>query len=657
VNRNHSRALVLAALLVTGFGVAHADPLNVETLDLSKMSAGWQKPLLNQSVGGAPLKVAGQTFARGIGTHADSQLALNVFGSATHFSALVGVDDETGGKGSVTFEIYADRKLKATSGPMRGNDKPRRLDVDLTGAQQIALVAQSGDDGIEFDHADWLEPTLTMNGAPVRPVVVDAPPLTGVDDETPLPIFASAQAAQQPQIHGARVVGTTPGRPFLFAVPATGEGPLSFRAKGLPAGLKLDPRTGFISGTTASGGTYTVGLEVRGARGVARRDLVIVAGTHQLAQTPPMGWNSWNIYHGDVDETKVRSATDQIVRLGLQNHGYRYVNIDDCWQGARLPDGTIRVNKKFGDMKALGDYIHSKGLLFGIYSSPGPQTCAGYEGSFGHEVQDAKSYASWGADYLKYDWCSYESVANGTGTLAFDGLERQKHPYAVMRQALDGTGRDIVYSLCQYGMGDVWKWGDDPDMKANLWRTTGDIGPNYASMTSIAFAQSDHALYAGPGHWNDPDMLFLHALKPNEQLTHLTLWSLLAAPLLIGSDLSVAPTFTVNALCNDEMIEIDQDPLGHAAQRRANRGSTQVWSRPLWNGTTAVGLFNTGRTKTRVSAKWIELGLRGTQGVHDVWARRDLGRFKDEITLDVPAHGAQFLIIGTPKTSDYSPKM
>ena len=656
VNLCSSRVAALAALLVAGLGVAHADVLNVETLDLSKMTSGWQKPLLNQSVDGKPLQVGGQTFARGIGTHADSQLTFNVFGTATRFSALVGVDDEAGGKGSVVFEVYADGKLKATSGAMRGNNKPRRIEADVTGARQIALVAQSSDDGIEYDHADWLEPTLTLsNGAPVKPVAVAAPLLTGVDDETAIAIFPSSKPASEPQIHGARVVGATPGRPFLFAIPATGDGPLSFRAKGLPPGLRLDARSGFISGTLGSEGTYTVALEVRGAKGVANRNLVILAGDHKLAQTPPLGWNSWNIYYCGVDEAKVRAATDQIVRLGLQNHGFQYVNIDDCWQAPRLADGTIGVNQKFGDMKALGDYIHSKGLLFGIYSSPGPKTCAGYDGSYGHELQDAKSYASWGVDFLKHDWCSYESVADGTGPTKFDGLERHKHPYSLMRSALDKTNRDIVYSLCQYGNGDVWKWGDDPDVKGNLWRTTGDIGPSYASMTSIGFAQSDHAPYAGPGHWNDPDMLFLHALKPNEQITHLTLWSLLAAPLLIGSDLSKVSDFTVDALCNDEMIDIDQDPLGRAAQRRAQRGATQVWSRPLWNGTTAVGLFNTGRSKTRVSAKWIELGIRGNQPVRDVWTRRDLGRFSNEVTFEVPAHGAQFLIIGTPKANDYVP--
>ncbi|BCM93996.1 alpha-galactosidase A [Abditibacteriota bacterium] len=650
-----SRGILASALLVAGIGVAHAADLNVETLDLSKMSAGWQKPLANKSVAGADLKVAGQTFARGIGTHADSQLAINVFGTATHFSALVGIDDEAEGKGSVVFEIYADGKLKATSGVMHANNKPKRLEADITGAKQIALVAQSNDDGIDYDHADWLEPTLTLNdAAPVKPVAVEAPNLAGVDDEAPLPIFASAKPSAEPQIHGARVVGSTPGRPFLFAVPTTGEGPLKFSAKGLPTGLKIDADTGFITGTLGSAGTYTVALEVRGPRGVARRNLTLIAGAHKLAQTPPLGWNSWNIYYCGVDEDKVRAATDEIVSLGLQKHGFRYVNIDDCWQAPRLADGTIGVNTKFGEMKALGDYIHSKGLLFGIYSSPGPKTCAGYDGSYGHEDQDAKSYASWGVDYLKHDWCSYGGVADGNGPTPMDGLERQKHPYATMRRALDGASRDIVYSLCQYGMGDVWKWGADPDISANLWRTTGDIGPSYASMTNIGFAQSDHALYAGPGHWNDPDMLFLHALKPNEQLTHLTLWSLLAAPLLIGSDLSKATPFTLDALSNDEMIDIDQDPLGHAAERRAQRGSTQVWSRPLWNGTIAVGLFNLGRAKTKVSAKWIELGLRGAQPVRDVWARHDMGRFTDEVALDVPAHGAQYLIIGTPNAADYT---
>ncbi len=650
-----SQGVLVAALLVAGIGMARAADMKVETLDLSKMSAGWQVPLADKSVGGAPLKVAGQTFENGIGTHADSQLAINVFGTATHFSTLVGVDDEVGGKGSVVFEIYVDGKLVATSGTMHGGNKPKKLEADITGAKQIALVVQSNDDGIDSDHADWLQPTLTLNdAAPVKPIAVDAPRLTDVDDETPLPIFQSSKPAPAPEIHGARVVGTTPGRPFLFAVPATGDGPLKFSAKALPTGLKIDANTGFVTGTLGSEGTYTVALEVRGSKGVATRNLTIIAGVHKLSQTPPMGWNSWNIYYCGVDEAKVRAATDEIVGLGLQKHGFRYVNIDDCWQAPRLADGTIGVNTKFGEMKTLGDYIHSKGLLFGIYSSPGPKTCAGYDGSFGHEEQDAKSYASWGVDYLKYDWCSYGGIADGTGPTPMDGLERQKHPYATMSRALATANRDIVYSLCQYGMGDVWKWGADPDIQANLWRTTGDIGPSYGSMTNIGFGQSDHALYAGPGHWNDPDMLFLHALKPNEQLTHLTLWSLLAAPLLIGSDLSKASPFMLDALSNDEMIDIDQDPLGHAAERRAERGSTQVWSRPLWNGTTAVGLFNSGRTKTKVSAKWIELGIRGSQPVRDVWARRDMGRFNDEVALDVPAHGAQYIIIGTPNAPDYT---
>ncbi|RYX81351.1 alpha-galactosidase [bacterium] len=652
-----SRGALLAALLTVGIGTANAADFNVETLDLSTMSAGWQKPLVNKSAGGATLKVGGQAYTRGIGTHADSQLAINVFGAATRFSALVGLDDEAEGKGSVVFEVYADKKLVATSGVIRGRDKPKRIEADVTGVKQIALVVQSNDDGIDYDHADWIEPTLVLTGtAPVQPIAVQAANLAGVDDETPLAIFPSSKPLPEPQIHGARVFGTTPNRPFLFGVAATGEGPLKYSAKGLPTGLKIDSNTGIITGSVGSEGTYTVSIEVRGAKGATKRNLVIVAGTHKLSQTPPLGWNSWNIYYCDVDEAKVRAATDELVGLGLQKHGFQYVNIDDCWQAPRLADGSIGVNKKFGDMKKLGDYIHSKGLLFGIYSSPGPKTCAGYDGSYGHEAQDAKSYASWGVDYLKYDWCSYGGIADGTGPTPLDGLERQKFPYATMRRALDSAGRDIVYSLCQYGMGDVWKWGADPDIQGNVWRTTGDIGPSWASMINIGFAQSDHALYAGPGHWNDPDMLFMHALKPNEQLVHLTLWSLQAAPLLIGSDMSKATPFTIDALSNDEMIDIDQDPLGHAAERRAQRGSTQVWSRPLWNGTTAVGLFNTSRTKTKVSAKWLELGIRGTQPVRDVWGRRDLGRFTNEITLDVPAHGVQYLIVGTPNATDYTPK-
>ena len=402
----------------------------------------------------------------------------------------------------------------------------------------------------------------------------------------------------QPAIHGPRIVGSTPGRPFQFLVPATGEKPLHFAAKNLPRRPRARSRDAASSpARSEQPGSTIVELEVKNARGSAKRDLTIVGGQHKLALTPPMGWNSWNCWAGAVSDAKVRAAADAMVKSGLAAHGFQYVNIDDCWEGKRDANGEIQTNKKFPDMKALADYVHGKGLKLGIYSSPGPKTCAGFEASWKHEAQDAATYARWGIDYLKYDWCSYGEIARNPDRAAL------MKPYQVMRKGLDECSRDIVFSLCQYGMGDVWEWG--AEVGGNCWRTTGDITDNWGSMSGIGFGQNGHEKYAGPGHWNDPDMLVvgkvgwgpsLHPthLKPNEQITHISLWCLLSSPLLIGCDMSSMDPFTVAVLTNDEVLDINQDPLGKPAGRILKNGQTEVWARPLFDGTTAVGLFNRG---------------------------------------------------------------
>ena len=625
-----------------------ANAVWLDSLDISKMKVGYGAPQSKLSVDKHALTVGGQTFARGVGTHALSQIAVDLNGQGQRFSATVGVDDETENKGSVIFEIYLDGKLAAHSAVMRGGSAPQQLSVDLAGARRLILRVDDNDDGIDYDHADWGEAKIEMRPGAL-PVAVEAPLIVNseVDTAPPMPIARASVNSPRPKIHGARVTAATPGRPFLFQIPATGQTPLFYRAQNLPAGLTLDAKTGVISGALEKAGTTLVKLSVSGPRGKDARNLTIIGGQHQLAQTPPMGWNSWNIYHCDVDEAKVREATDEMIASGLDKHGYQFINIDDCWQGERNAQGEIQTNEKFGDMKKLGAYIHARGLKYGIYSSPGPQTCAGHLGSYEHELQDAQTYADWGVDFLKYDWCSYGGVATG------EGVEKQKIPYRTMRTALDKVNRDIVYSLCQYGMGDVWKWGDDADIKGDLWRTTGDIAPSYSSMASIGFHQDGLQDYAAPGHWNDPDMLWMHALKPNEQITHLTLWSMLAAPLLIGSDISKLSSYSIDALSNDEVIEIDQDPLGQQGKRVAQDGNLEVWARPLWDGTLAVALFNRSRQTADVTAKWSDLGLTGTQKVRDLWRQENVGSARAEFARAVPPHGAMLFKVGSPKTSDY----
>jgi alpha-galactosidase len=350
-----------------------------------------------------------------------------------------------------------------------------------------------------------------------------------------------------------------------------------------------------------------------------------------LARTPPMGWNSWNHFHATIDDAAVRGIADAIVSSGMKNAGYVYINIDDTWEGTRYANGNIQSNSKFPDMKALSDYVHSKGLKLGIYSSPGPKTCAGYEGSYGHEAQDAKTWASWGIDYVKYDWCSASAVFK----------PEDMHPvYQIMGDALRATGRPIVFSLCQYGQQSVQNWG--AQVGGNLWRTTGDISDTWQSMSHLGFdLQTALTDSAGPGHWNDPDMLEIGngGMTNTEYQTHMSLWSLLAAPLLSGNDPRTMSQTTHDTLTNIEVIAIDQDKGGHQGSRVTKDGDKEVWTRHLANGDLAVGLFNRGDSAATIAAAWSDLKLSGNHKVRDLWQRKDLGSMKDSFSAQVPSHG------------------
>jgi alpha-galactosidase len=379
-----------------------------------------------------------------------------------------------------------------------------------------------------------------------------------------------------------------------------------------------------------------------------------------LARTPPMGWNSWNHYACKVTDAIIREQADAMSSNGMKTAGYEYINIDDCWQGERDAKGEIHGNERFPNMKALADYVHSKGLKLGIYSSPGPKTCAGYAGSYGYEEQDAKTYAAWGVDYLKYDWCSAGKV-----------YKRSQMPevYKKMHEALTSTGRPIVFSLCQYGMDNVWRWGASSG--GNLWRTTGDIKDRWDRMSHIGFdLQPGLAKYAGPGHWNDPDMLEVGngGMTETEDRTHMSLWAMLAAPLIAGNDLSHMTPEALTILPNREVIAVDQDALGRegypiARYKAGKRLATdvmlplarnskvelgggddqEVWVKPLSGGAVAVALFNRAATPARISVRWREFRMHGTPQVRDLWAHRDLGRMKDGYSAEVPGHGVVML--------------
>jgi alpha-galactosidase len=363
----------------------------------------------------------------------------------------------------------------------------------------------------------------------------------------------------------------------------------------------------------------------------------------QVAQTPPMGWNSWNHFQCRVSEDVVRAEARAMVTNGMKAAGYRYVNVDDCWQGKRDAQGNIHPNSKFPDMKGLADYIHSLGLKFGVYSSPGPKTCAGYTGSYQHEVQDAKTYASWGVDYLKYDWCSASQVYQPSQMQAV---------YRKMGDALRSTGRPIVFSLCQYGLEAVWRWG--ASVGGNLWRTTGDIDASYTRMAYIGFEQNGLQPFAGPGHWNDPDMLEIGntisfpgrngrrrmmGLDLDEDRTQMSLWCILAAPLLAGNDLTHMDPQVLSILTNKEVIAVDQDPKGVQGHRVAQQGPLQIWEKPLSDGSFAVGLFNSSDGPEKMTVHFKEIGVSGSAAVRDLWAHKQVESSATSYSALVPRDG------------------
>ncbi|HEX7326431.1 MAG TPA: glycoside hydrolase family 27 protein [Rhodanobacteraceae bacterium] len=384
--------------------------------------------------------------------------------------------------------------------------------------------------------------------------------------------------------------------------------------------------------------------------------LAVSSQTQTLARTPPMGWNSWNHFGRNVTAADVRKAADALVSSGMAAAGYRYVIIDDGWQGQRDANGVLHPNAKFPDMRALAAYVHSKGLKFGIYSSPGKHTCGGFTGSYGHEKQDAKMFAAWGVDYLKYDLCSYRKQLVGKSPA--EQVRLMQAAYTRMHDALLATGRPIVYSLCSYGWGKVWQWG--ASVGGNLWRTTIDIRPTFQSMWFNALAQQGLGRWAGPGHWNDPDMLEIGnrgMRDPDMERTQMSLWSLLAAPLIAGNNPADMDAATRAVLTNREVIAVDQDPRGVQGHQVWQQGPLRLWVKPLADGTLAVGLFNTLDHPLRSTLDFAALGLHGAVEARDLWAHRDLGRIDASREFTVPAYGVVLLKMGMPRASgaDASP--
>lgn len=454
-----------------------------------------------------------------------------------------------------------------------------------------------------------------------------------------------------PRFNTTELYGVRPGSPVIFRFGVSGDKPMKFSAENLPEGLALNPDNGALSGKIDKVGSYTFTVKARNAKGEAAQRFTLRVGS-KIALTPPMGWNSWNCWGLSVTQDRVMSSAKALLEKGLADYGYAYINIDDAWEAAeRNADGTIAVNEKFPDMKGLGDWLHSQGLKFGIYSSPGDRTCGGYLGSLDHEMQDAQTYNSWGIDYLKYDWCGYgrkHATEKDNQTVA-----SYVRPYLHMEECLRAQPRDIFYSLCQYGMADVWKWGEAVD--ANSWRTTGDITDTWESMYDIGFRRNAPLFpYAQPGHWNDPDMLIVgkvgwssnlrdSRLTPDEQYTHISLWTLMASNMLIGCDISQMDDFTVGLLCNNEVNDVNQDILGRQAERVVEDGSIHIFKRPLADGSYAVGIFNVGDEDVNIDLQRYlpQMGAQRLTAVRDLWRQKDLSA--TDLRYFLPSHGVKYL--------------
>jgi alpha-galactosidase len=356
---------------------------------------------------------------------------------------------------------------------------------------------------------------------------------------------------------------------------------------------------------------------------------------NNLAKTPPMGWASRQKLGSDIEDDDIRQAAESLEETDLRSKGYIYVEVGDGWQGTRDANGVLHAGAKFPDMKALADYVHSKQVKLGLTVSAAPKSCGGFEGSYGHEAGDAKLFAAWGIDYIVYDWCGADSI--------YPTQAEQRAAYQQMGEALRASGRDIAFGMSQNGAFDVASWGAKTG--ANLWRTGPDIQDKWDSITQAGFGQNGKEANAGPGRWNDPGLLQVgnSAMTPDEYRTQLNLWAVLAAPMMLGNDVRIMTKETLATLSNQELIAIDQDPLGRQAKRVAQNGQSEVWARPLADGSMAVAFFNRGQDSAPVTVSWQQLGIDGPRRVRDVWRHEDSGTANGRYAVFLSPHTSLLL--------------
>ena len=579
----------------------------------------------------------------------DNALTVGLHGNAERFTARVAQKNATS-PAVVVFKVWREDSLVWTSPEIASNTPPVAVDIELVGAKWIKLEMKGivkSDQGWGI----WGDAKFTMKKGS-RPTDV-----AGLSRQLGI---LTPPAADPPRINAPTVFGARPGNPVRLYIPVVGKGEIDISIDGLDAPLlkelRFDKMTRLLTGVVRTCGEYPLVVRAKNSFGAAQKRLRLKIG-EKIALTPPLGWNSWNAYAMDITGDKVRQTADCMVKLGLADHGWNYLTIDDGWQmrrrhlpaeKCRTPDGKIIVNEKFDDMRELADYVHARGLKFGIYSSPGVTTCCGYEGSWMHEFQDAKTYAEWGVDYLKHDWCSYGKVAFG------EEPERSQYPYFLMGRALRASGRDIVFSICQYGRENVSAWGEA--IGGQCWRTTNDKFDFWNDALSCIEHQADLWRYAGPGAWNDPDMMLVGKtiwsvwdhfdgtrLTPNEQYSHVSMWAMMCAPMMIGCDLSAMDDFTLSLLTNDEILELNQDELGAAAAPIDRDDAFWYWAKPMSDGSIAVAMLNLSPMEHEGKFCFVRQGMTGAWRVRDVWRQCDEGVFEKCHRASVPGHATHVI--------------
>lgn len=649
---HRKKGLLILLIAVPVFFQSMTKPAETRVLlsamNMKNMRQGYGGPQVNKITEKA-FSIANQSFQNGVATVPRSVLWINLAEGSKKFVATVGIDDSSVERADVVkFKVLGDGKKLWDSGEMKYGQQAKHLELDVKRVKELVLIVNVINNYNRVKvQAVWADAFFVVTGK--EPQTIASPREDAV--------ILTPKPAAAPKINGPKVYGCRPFSPFLFRIPATGNRPMQFRAENLPPGLKLDETSGIITGKIESRGEYNVILHAKNDKGETSRPFKVSCGD-KLALTPTMGWNDWYSHYDHITDVKMREAADIMLKSGMADAGYDYVNIDDCWMNGVTPRDTSRIgpsrdasgnilpNKYFPDMKGLTGYIHSKGLKAGIYTSPGPLTCAGHTGSLGHAAQDAKQFADWGFDLLKYDWCSYEGIyQQGPQT-----MEMVKKPYREMGAILRSQERDIIYNLC-YAKNEVWKWGEE--VGGHSWRTAFDLGGELYRVFEVALNDAEYREWSKPGSWNDADYLqigYVNAksprpsyLTPGEQYSFMSLWALIASPLIYSGDLSRLDDFTLNILCNSEVIDVNQDALGKSADVIKRSEDTFVMIKELEDGSKAIGLVNSGEGPSEISIAWKEAGMPPGQMVRDLWRQKDLGTFKKEFKVTVPRRSV-FLI-------------